>query len=112
MYASQFFGPATAWALAAAVPAVLCEYLFRKLPGPWHHYLYVFIPCALFINYAVCQLIRQPGLSLLDALIVWTLSIMVLRVFATYMLGDAVAAGTWFALALIVMARIVQVGWR
>lgn len=105
--------PATVWGLAAAVPAVILEYLFRRLEGPWHSYWYIFIPAACFINYAVCQLVRQPGLNLIDAFIVFAFSTMLSRaLLSVFVLGDHVGPGTWFALALLLMARIAQVGWK
>lgn len=100
------------WAFAAGVPAVLAEYLFRRLPGPYLDYWYLFVPLAVWINYAVCQLVRTPGTSLIDALIVFALATMFTRVaVSVFVLGDAVGGGTWFALGLLIMARIAQLYW-
>lgn len=110
---ATLLAPATLWGLAAAVPAVTLEFLFRKLPGPWHSYWYVFIPAACFINFAVCQLVRQPGLNLIDAFIVFAFSTTLSRtLISVFVLGDHVGPGSWFALGLLLMARVAQVGWK
>lgn len=104
--------PATLWGLTAAIPAVLAEYLFRTLPGPWIAYWYLWTPIALTISYSICQLVRIPQTSLLDAFVVWAFSTTAMRVFVTVVfLQDGVKAGTWFALALLVLARIAQAYW-
>jgi hypothetical protein len=90
---ATLLAPATLWGLAAAVPAVALEYLFRRLDGPWHSYWYIFIPAACFINYAFSTTISRICLS-------------------AFVLGDQVGPGSWFAVALLLMARIVQVGWK
>jgi hypothetical protein len=107
------FAPATMWGFAAALPAVTLEYLFRRLEGPWHSYWYIFIPAACFINFAVCQLVRQPGLNLIDAFIVFAFSTTLSRtLISVFILGDHVGPGSWFALGLLLMARVAQIGWR
>ena len=105
-------GPATWWGLAAAVPAVLVEYLYRVLPGSWLSHLYLWIPLQMAISYAICQLLRIPQTALLDAFIVFAFSTTFMRVALTVLvLHDPVKGGTWFALALLVMARISQSFW-
>ena len=102
----------TWWALGAAFPAVLAEYLYRKLPGEWIDYWWLWTPIALSISYCICQLVRAPNTTLLDAFIVWAFSTTAMRVFVTVaLLGDPVKGGTWFALALLVMARVSQTFW-
>lgn len=89
------------------------EYLYRRLPGSWWQYLWVWVPCSAFISYAICQIVRQPGQPLFVALVVWSLAIMGLRVLVTtVLLHDKVAPGAWAALALLLAARIVQTVWR
>lgn len=103
---------ATLWGLAAAVPAVLCEYLYRVLPGPWWTYLYLWVPMQLGIGYSIYRLVTIPQTPLVDAFVVWAFSTMVMRVFlSTVILGDIVKLGTWIALVLIIFARISQVLW-
>lgn len=104
--------PATLWGLIAAVPAVLAEYLYRTLPGPWHHYLYLWLPISMSISYSIYRLVTIPQTSLMDAFIVWAFSTTAMRVFVTVvLLGDKVKEGTWFALALLVLARVAQARW-
>ena len=105
------FSPSVWWGLAAAVPAVAAEYLYRVLPGTWIDYWWVWLPISLSVSYSVCQLVRQPGNSLLDAFVVWAFSTTFLRVVATMALGDHVREGTWVALALLVLARVAQTMW-
>jgi hypothetical protein len=105
--------PLTYWGLAAGIFAVSAEYLFRRLDGTWIDNWYIFAPLALLINYCVCQMVKQPSTSLIDAFIVFALSTTVTRVFVTVtLLDDVVKAGTWFALGLLLMARIAQMYWR
>ena len=104
--------PATVWGLTAAVPAVLAEYLYRILPGSWWTYWYIWTPIALMVSYSICQLVRIPNTSLLDAFVVWAFSTTFMRVFVTVIvLQDDVKSGTWFALGLLIMARISQAYW-
>lgn len=105
----QFLGPATFWGLGAALPAVLAEYLYRTLPGPWWHHLWLWTPMQLAIGYSVYRLVTIPHTSLLDAFVVFAFSTTALRVFVTVaILGDPVKSGTWVALGLLIMARIAQ----
>ena len=106
------WGPATLWGLGAAVPAVLAEYLYRTLPGPWWGYLYLWLPIQMAIGYAVYRLVTIPQTSLLDAFVVFAFSTTTLRVFVTVaLLHDTVRTGTWIALGLVIVARIVQSVW-
>ena len=107
-----WFSQATRWGLTAAIPAVLAEYLYRVLPGPWHHYLYIYAPISLTISYAIYRLVTIPQTTLLDAFVVWAFSTTFLRVVVTVgLLHDNVKPGTWFALGLLIMARIAQSYW-
>lgn len=103
--------PGTWWGLAAAFPAVLAEYLYRVLPGAWVEYLYLWIPIQLSIGYCIYRLVTTPNTTLLDAFVVWAFSTTAMRVLVTMGLGDHVKGGTWFALSLLVMARVAQVFW-
>jgi hypothetical protein len=103
---------ATLWGLAAAVPAVTAEYLYRTLPGPWWHYLYLWVPMQLSIGYFIYRLVAIPNTALMDAFIVWAFSTTFMRVaISTVLLHDHVKGGTWFALGLLIMARIAQSFW-
>ena len=100
------------WGLIAAVPAVTAEYLYRVLPGPWWHYLYLWLPLQLGIGFSICQLVRLPNTTLLDAFVVWAFSTTAMRVFVSAaILGETVKGGTWFALGLLIMARVAQTWW-
>lgn len=107
--------PAALWGLVAAVPAVTNEYLYRRLDadgGSWLDWWYIWLPSQLLISYAIWRLVTIPDTSLLDAFIIWAFSTTMLRVFITvFMLGDPVKGGTWFALGLLIMARIAQAFW-
>lgn len=101
------------WGFAGASVAILCEYLYRVLPGSWWSYLWAWIPLQVGVGYCVYRLVTAPGTSLLDAFVVWTFSTIVLRIIVSVaLLHDKVPNGTWAALALIVVARIAQVSWK
>jgi len=111
-YAAEFLGPAILWGLLAAVPAVTAEYLYRTLPGPWLRHIYLWVPLQLSIGYCIYRLVNVPNTALVDAFVAWAFSTIAMRVVVSvFVLGDAVRGGTWYALALIVMARIAQVAW-
>ena len=104
--------PAVVWGFGAALPAVTAEYLYRTLPGPWLSHLYLWVPLQLAIGYAVYRLVTIPHTTLIDAFVVFAFSTTFLRVFVSVaVLGDPVKGGTWFALGLLIMARIAQTFW-
>ena len=110
----NFIQPTVLWGLAAAVPAVLAEYLYRMWPvgTPWWHGLWLWVPLQLSIGYCIFRLVSAPGTTLLDAFIVWAFSTTAMRVFVSVMiLHDDVKSGTWFALGLLIMAKIAQSYW-
>jgi len=110
----NFINPTVFWGLAAAVPAVLAEYLYRMWPvgTPWWHGLWLWVPLQLSIGYCIFRLVSAPGTTLLDAFIVWAFSTTAMRVFVSVMiLHDDVKPGTWFALGLLIMAKIAQSAW-
>ncbi len=104
--------PALLWGLGAGVPAVVLEYLYRTLPGPWVAYLWLYAPIQLLIGYSIYRLVTAPGVSLLDALVVFAGATAGLRIVATYMLGDQIKASTWAAFGLVMLANIVRTYWR
>jgi hypothetical protein len=109
---AAFLGPAVLWGLLAAFPAVLAEYLYRTLEGPWLRHLYLWVPLQLSIGYCVYRLVTIPGTALVDSFVVWAFSTIAMRVaVSVLLLGDTIRPGTWFALGLIVMARIAQANW-
>lgn len=101
------------WALTGASFAVICEYLYRVLPNPWWHYLWLWIPLQTFIGYTVYRLVTLPNVSLIDAFIFWTFGTIAMRVFVSLvLLDDVVKPGTWVALGLVIAARVAQHFWR
>jgi len=104
--------PAFLWGLGAGVPAVVLEYLYRTLPGPWLHNLWLYAPMQLLIGYSIYRLVTTPGTTLLDALVVFAGCTAGLRILASFMLGDAIRAGTWIAFGLVMLANVVRSYWR
>ena len=108
----NWVSPGVLWGFAAAVPAVLAEYLYRTLPAPWVYNLHIWIPLQLTIGYCIYRLVTVPNLALLDAFVVWAFSTSAMRVFVSVcLLGETVKGGTWFALGLLCMARVAQTFW-
>jgi multidrug transporter EmrE-like cation transporter len=106
--------PAVLWGLTAAVPAVLAEYLYRIIPPttPWWHWLWAWIPLQLAIGYSIYRLVTTPNTTLLDAFVVWAFSTTAMRVVVSVVvLGESIKGGTWFALGLLIMAKISQTFW-
>lgn len=100
------------WAIFAAIPAVANEFLYRWLPGPWWKYLYIWTPMQLLISYGVYRLVTMQHTSLIDAFIVWALATTAMRVLVSVaILGDEIKGGTWFALGLLIMAKVAQTFW-
>jgi hypothetical protein len=114
----NLLAPATLFGLAAAVPAVLAEYLYKKwgtgpfLSGPWWHGLWMWVPLQLSIGYFIYRLVQIPNTTLMDAFVVWAFSTTALRVLVSLViLGETIKGGTWFALGLLIMARLAQSFW-
>lgn len=103
---------ATLWGLTAAIPAVLAEYLYRTLPGPWWQYLWLWTPMGWLISYSIYRLVTIPQTTLIDAFVVWAFSTTTMRVVVSVVfLGDIVRPGTWVALGLLIVARAIQAFW-
>ncbi len=101
------------WSIMAAILAVLAEYLYRTIPGPWINHLWLWTPIQLAIGFCICQLVRTPGVPLVGALIIWSLCIIGLRIFVSaVLLHDTISIGTWVALCFMVAARFAQTIWR
>ena len=72
----------------------------------------MWVPIQMAIGYAVYRLVTIPQTSLLDAFVVFAFSTTTMRVFVTVvLLHDTVRTGTWLALGLVILARIVQSVW-
>ncbi len=100
------------WGLGAGVPAVVAEYLYRTMPGPWISHLYLWLPLQLLIGYSIYRLVNTPGVTLVDSLVVFALCTAGLRVFVSVgLLGDQVKWATWVALGLVLTANIIKFIW-
>jgi hypothetical protein len=104
--------PAILWGLGAGIPAVLLEYLYRTLPGPWWSNWWAWVPLGALIQYSIYRLVTVPGTTLLDALVVFAGCTALGRVAVTFMLGDTVRPGTWAAFGLVMLANVVRAYWR
>jgi len=103
---------AALWGLTAAIPAVFAEYLYRTLPGPWWHYIHIWMILQLIIGYSIYRLVTVPQTALLDAFVVWAFSTTIMRVVVSvFILGDVIKSGTWVALGLLIAARLAQTFW-
>lgn len=103
--------PATLWGLVAALVAVVAEYLYRTLPGPWLRYLYLWVPFQLTIGYSIYMMVRSSS-SLLSGFVVWAFATTLMRVFVSFViLREQIAVGTWIALGFIVLAKLAQSVW-
>ncbi|MDP3939781.1 MAG: hypothetical protein Q8R92_16815 [Deltaproteobacteria bacterium] len=108
----QWISPAALWGLAAALPAVFAEYMYRTVKGPWWEWLWLWIPLQLAIGYCIYRLVTIPNTTLLDAFVIWAFSTTFMRVIISVtILHDDIKPGTWFALGLLLMARIAQTFW-
>lgn len=106
--------PAVLWGLFAAVPAVTAEFCYKRWPADWSWWygLPLWIPLQLMIGYGVFRLVQVPNTTLIDAFIVWAFATTVMRVVVSVaILQEQIPGGTWFALGLLVMARVAQAFW-
>ena len=115
MSLAAWIAPGTLWGLAAAVPAFSAEWLYRiflRNGWEWWYGLPLWIPFQLAIGYSIYRLVTVPNTTLMDAFVVWAFSTTLMRVFLTvFVLRDNVGNGTWFALALLILARVAQTFW-
>jgi hypothetical protein len=96
------------------MPAVLLEYLYRisDKDSTYFEKIWLYAPIQLLLSYCLFEMIRQPNTSLVDAFIVWSMCTIGLRtVVSVFVLHDVIGNGTWFALVLLVMARVSQTMW-
>lgn len=104
------------WSLIAAASAIGAEYLYRTLPGlpgNWLRYIWLWTPMQLLTGYCIYRLVTVPGTPLVGALILWSFATIGVRIIVSaFVLHDKIPPGTWAALGLLVIARIVQSTWR
>ena len=104
---------ASLWATAAAVVAVYLESIYKTMSGTFLQNLWYIGPLQLLVSYCLYRVIVTPNLTLIDAFVIWGMMTMALRTAVTVaVLHETVQAGTWFALALMILARISQSYWR
>ncbi len=111
---ANLLSPMAFWGLAAAIPAVTAEYLYKVWPEqwPWWYGLPAWVPMQLAIGYCIFRLVSAPGNTLLDAFVIWAFSTTFIRVvLSVVVLGETVKGGTWFALGLLIMANIAKTFW-
>ena len=100
------------YGFAAATIAVVAETAYRSVQGPWHQYLWAWIPMQTAMSYCIYRLVTEPNLSLLDAFVTFTFCTILLRVAVSlFILEDDIHTGTWVALGLIVLAKLAQAYW-
>jgi hypothetical protein len=106
-------GNTTLWSIAAAIPVLITEYLFRTQTGGWLANLHYYLPLQMAVSYCVYRLVTEPDTSLVEAFVAWAVCTTIGRVIlSTLVLHDDIKAGTWFALGLILMAKVAQSFWR
>lgn len=110
---STFNSSPTFWSLLAIIPVIVTEYMFRTVPGGWFGNLHYYLPMQLLVSYCVYRLVTMPGMSLVEAFVIWAISTSVARVIlSVFVLHDHVSNGTWMALALILVAKLAQSIWK
>jgi hypothetical protein len=104
---------ATLWSIGGGILAIGSEYLYRSMPGPWSRHLWLWLPLTLGISLCVHHIVNTPGVSLLGSFIIWTATTLILRtIVCVFILHDTVTPGTWAAIVLLVIARIIQQVWK
>lgn len=103
----------TLWSMLGGALAILGEYLYRTMRGSWFDNWLVFTPLTVLVSICVWHLVRTPGVSLLGSFVIWTATTIFLRTLVcVFVLHDKVTPGTWAALGLLVLARIIQQVWK
>lgn len=98
------------WSLLGSFLAVGCEVLF-KTKGTYTPYIGLLWPAALGINYCIFKIVTGTP-TLIVALLVFSLTNIMLRVALSLATGATVGPGTWAAVALITLANIARYLWK
>lgn len=110
---ATIFGPAFIWGFGAAAVAVAAEYFYRIMPPPWWHHLHIWTPMQLWIGYCIYRLVTIPGQNLIGAFVVFALCTTAFRLFTSMvLLRESIGPGTWCALGLLLLARVLQSTWK
>lgn len=101
----------TLWSLVAGVTAVGLEWLYRVTPTtPFYRLLPLVLPGALLICYGIRILVLHSS-SLVAAVIVYASVTAGARVAISLAMRDTISAGTWAALGLLLLSRVVMRLW-
>lgn len=99
------------WAYIGALSVTLCETQFVSDGGYWPR-AWLFVPWGCVTNWLIYKLVTSSP-SLLDALVVFSMSTLSLRIlFSVFWLRQDIAPGTWVGVALIFTANIIRHVWR
>ena len=99
------------WAFLASSTAISLEVFYKQTTRSWVALLPLTIGPILFLNYALCKLLR--GNTLLSAFILFGLCNIVIRIGTTmFYLKEPVSKGIWVALVLVVLANAAKWGIR
>lgn len=105
--------PALLYGLLAGVPAIVAEWLYKVWEGPWWTGLWLWVPLQLTIGYSIYRLVNIPGISILEAFVVFAACTAAFRiVLSVLILHQEVSTGAWIAFGLIVLANLVRTFWR
>lgn len=105
--------PALLFGLMAGVPAILAEWLYKVWNGPWWTGLWLWVPIQLLIGYAIYRLVNIPGMTILEAFVVFAFCTSLLRIVVSYViLHQHITTGAWVAFGLIVLANLVRTFWE
>lgn len=108
--------PALLFGLGAGIPAILAEYLYKQpwaTAVPWYYNLWIWAPLQLCIGYCIYRLVNIPGMSILEAFVVFAFCTSLLRiVLSAFILKQDISTGAWVAFGLIVLANIIKTFWE
>ena len=96
------------WAVLMGIVAITCEFLYRKLAGPWSTHMVLWIPLHFLMGYLVYRVVVS-GDTLLGAFVIGNFVTTSLRVTATlFVLHEVVATSTWVALGFMILAQFIR----
>ncbi len=94
------------WALLASITAVGCETYFKLNPGKMYWELPWALPLGILVNVGIWGLLRTE--TIFGMAVIFGFLTVMLRIGATYYLGEKPTLGTWIAFGLLVLAMIVK----
>ena len=97
------------WALVSSSLVVTCEAVFKHTDNYFAR-VWLFIPLALMINYAIFRLVSlSPNLP--AAFVVFSTINIVTRTVVSLWLGHLIGPGTWIAIGLLLVASAARHVW-